>query len=59
MLDELSFSCPNCWQEQTLFLDPEQSSTFVQDCEVCCSPIEFTPERDDEGNVVDVIVNAE
>ena len=29
------FQCPYCWEEV---------STYVEDCEVCCNPIEVTPQ---------------
>ena len=36
------FTCPYCWQTISMVLDlsvPEQ--TYVEDCEVCCQPIEI------------------
>ena len=36
------FLCPYCWQTISMVLDvsiPEQ--TYVEDCEVCCQPIEI------------------
>ena len=33
------FSCPYCWQEISMVLDPAvKSQTYVEDCEVCCQP---------------------
>lgn len=37
--------CPTCWQEFTVILDrsvPRQ--VYIQDCEVCCNPIEISYE---------------
>jgi len=37
------FTCPYCWQSISMVLDdsvPEQ--THVEDCEVCCQPIEVS-----------------
>jgi len=45
---EHSFPCPHCWQTITMLLDlsvPEQ--TYVEDCEVCCRPIEVTVVAED------------
>ncbi|KQC32796.1 cysteine-rich CPXCG superfamily protein [Nonlabens sp. YIK11] len=39
---EYFFSCPHCWQEISMLLDPAYSQTYVEDCEVCCNPIEIT-----------------
>jgi hypothetical protein len=35
------FSCPYCWERISMVLDPSvRGQTFVEDCEVCCHPIE-------------------
>ena len=44
------FQCPYCWEEISMLLDtsiPQQ--TYVEDCEICCNPIEITAAfRDNE-----------
>lgn len=36
------FQCPYCWEEISVLLDPSVSKqTYIEDCEVCCRPIEF------------------
>lgn len=36
------FQCPYCWQEVSFLLDTSINSTdYIEDCEVCCSPIEI------------------
>ena len=38
------FQCPYCWEEISMLLDSSISrQTYVEDCEVCCNPIEVTP----------------
>jgi hypothetical protein len=38
---EYFFSCPYCWEEISMVLDLSvRSQTYVEDCEVCCHPIE-------------------
>lgn len=40
-MDEHFFQCPYCWEEISFLLDssvPKQA--YVEDCEVCCNPIE-------------------
>jgi hypothetical protein len=39
--------CPHCWQEISMLLDPAYSQTYVEDCEVCCNPIELTVSFED------------
>lgn len=34
------FMCPHCWEEVSMLLDPSVSQTYIEDCEVCCNPIE-------------------
>ena len=42
MLIEQEYTCPHCWRANLIQLDVSQGSqTFVQDCDVCCNPIEF------------------
>ncbi|MEA2048869.1 MAG: CPXCG motif-containing cysteine-rich protein [Campylobacterota bacterium] len=37
------FTCPYCWQQISMILDPEEEiSTYIEDCEVCCRPIELS-----------------
>ncbi len=42
MEETYSFTCPYCWQPNDFTVDvsaPHQ--TLIQDCEVCCHPIEI------------------
>lgn len=35
------FTCPYCWEEISMVLDTSvKTQTYVEDCEVCCNPIE-------------------
>ena len=52
MTDEYFFTCPYCWQQISFILDasvPEQ--TYIEDCEVCCNPIEVEVKAE-EGEIV-------
>ena len=36
------FQCPYCWEEISMLLDPSiPRQKYVEDCEVCCNPIEI------------------
>jgi hypothetical protein len=38
---EYFFSCPYCWERVSMVLDTSvRGQTFVEDCEVCCHPIQ-------------------
>lgn len=35
------FTCPYCWERISMILDiSEEESEYIEDCEVCCRPIE-------------------
>ncbi len=39
---EHAFTCPYCNAPISVLLDPSvESQTYVEDCEVCCNPIEL------------------
>ncbi|MEO8127474.1 MAG: CPXCG motif-containing cysteine-rich protein [Bryobacteraceae bacterium] len=49
---EHSFTCPYCWEEISMVLDPSvRRQTYVEDCEVCCHPIEITYTIEDDALV--------
>jgi transcription elongation factor Elf1 len=36
------FDCPHCWENQLKMIDSSvEIQKFIEDCEVCCNPIEF------------------
>lgn len=46
------FQCPYCWEDISMLLDPSVSTSYVEDCEVCCNPIEVSTTFSD-GNLED------
>ena len=39
---EHHFQCPYCWQDISMLLDPSaRNQTYIEDCEVCCNPIQL------------------
>ncbi|MEL4306576.1 CPXCG motif-containing cysteine-rich protein [Joostella sp. CR20] len=34
------FQCPYCWEEVSMLLDTSVSQMYIEDCEVCCNPIQ-------------------
>jgi hypothetical protein len=49
---EYFFTCPYCWEEISMVLDTSvRRQTYIEDCEVCCNPIEVRYVVDDEGNI--------
>jgi transcription elongation factor Elf1 len=44
------FTCPYCWQTISIVLDTSVPvQTYVEDCEVCCQPIEVSYRIEDEA----------
>ena len=42
-MEEHFFQCPYCWQEISMLLDGSISSqSYIEDCEVCCNPIQIS-----------------
>ena len=40
---EHNFQCPYCWQDISMLLDTSiPNQTYIEDCEVCCNPIQVT-----------------
>ena len=38
MDDEYYVTCPYCGEGVEIYVEPDVTGTFVQDCEVCCNP---------------------
>ena len=42
---EYDFSCPYCFEFESKLIDFSiKTKNFIEDCEVCCNPIEFNVE---------------
>ena len=43
-MEVLFFQCPYCWEEISMLFDTSISNqVYIEDCEVCCNPIEVNP----------------
>lgn len=42
------FTCPYCWQSISMILDLSiEDQSYVEDCEVCCNPIQISYQTED------------
>ncbi len=43
--------CPYCWEMIWMDVDPSGGDVqnFIEDCEVCCKPIQYIARLNDEG----------
>jgi hypothetical protein len=47
--------CPYCWESFETLVDPSGgTATYVEDCQVCCRPIEICCVVDSGGRVVSI-----
>jgi hypothetical protein len=57
-LIEANITCPHCGEVFPLQIDTSQSEqSFIEDCTVCCRPINLTA-RCEPGAVVDLVYEA-
>jgi hypothetical protein len=38
MDDPVVVVCPYCGENVEIYVEPDVTGTFIQDCEVCCNP---------------------
>ena len=51
-MEEQFFQCPYCWETISMLMDPSShEQQYVEDCEVCCNPMEITV-RFEENDLV-------
>jgi len=56
-MDEQYFQCPYCWETISMLIDNSISKqNYIEDCEVCCNPIEIKIEFF-EGNLLSFEAN--
>lgn len=42
-MEEYFFQCPYCWEQISMLIDVSQShQKYIEDCEVCCNPIQIS-----------------
>jgi transcription elongation factor Elf1 len=40
---EYFFQCPHCWGSISMLIDVSQTSqSYIEDCEICCNPIQVS-----------------
>ena len=58
-LQESSIYCPYCGESIEVLLNPEDGGAdYIEDCQVCCRPIEFRL-REDAGGWLEAEVRSE
>jgi len=51
---DAAYLCPRCSEQNFVAVDPSggRRQRFVEDCPVCCNPIEFAVTFDREGDAI-------
>jgi hypothetical protein len=51
-LNEQIVECPYCGERIDVLIDPaDYQQTYIEDCQVCCRPIEFDIAMDPDGDL--------
>lgn len=49
--EEKNINCPYCGEPISVLVDPSVSEqTYIEDCSVCCQPMELQVAVDDDGD---------
>ncbi|GAA4279680.1 CPXCG motif-containing cysteine-rich protein [Gaetbulibacter aestuarii] len=47
------FTCPYCWEQISMLIDTSvRRQSYIEDCEVCCNPIQISAEFE-SGNLME------
>lgn len=51
MADTATVACPYCFEPVELYIDPDTTGSYVEDCAVCCRPWQVRVSRDERGEI--------
>jgi hypothetical protein len=54
MDDAFFVTCPYCGESLEIYIEPDVTGSFVQDCEVCCNPWRVRVKGRGDDRTVDV-----
>ena len=49
MNDTALVTCPYCFEQLEVYVDPETEGELIRDCDVCCRPWALRVNRDVDG----------
>lgn len=59
-MEEYFFQCPYCWEQISMLIDVSQrQQTYIEDCEICCNPIQLSVTTEQQEIVNFQAVNIE
>jgi hypothetical protein len=49
-LEQKNIQCPYCWESINVLIDCSiEAQEYIEDCQVCCHPINFNVQVDEDG----------
>ncbi len=54
MDDSVVVVCPYCGENVEIYVEPDVTGTFIQDCEVCCNPWRVSVSGRGEDRAIEV-----
>ena len=58
VVHSVSTQCPTCFEWVDILIDEGDSGAMVQDCDVCCRPMEATVRWSEDGEPIVRVVSA-
>ncbi|ACV27132.1 CPXCG motif-containing cysteine-rich protein [Kangiella koreensis] len=57
---ESTIYCPYCGEPQTILIDPSiMQQSYIEDCQICCRPIEFQVQVSADGEDVSIVTGTD
>ena len=57
-MEEHFFQCPYCWKNISMLFDASVTNQiYIEDCEICCNPIEINP-LFKNGELISLTINS-
>ena len=52
MNDTVELTCPYCFEQVEIYVDPANEGELIRDCDVCCRPWALRVTRNDRGEPI-------
>ena len=59
-MEEHFFQCPYCWETISMLIDiSQENQSYIEDCEVCCNPIQLNFKTENNAIILFEALNIE
>ncbi len=60
VLNSSHIYCPYCGESLEILVDGSAGNhSYIEDCQVCCAPIEITVAMDETGEIVEILAQTD